>query len=585
MAISVEKWQPTDGFVLEEAALRVTKDLGNSLVVAGPGAGKTELLAQKACCLLETNSCNSPKKILAISFKKDAASNLKERVSLRLSSKLENRFTSKTFDSFAKSILDRFLNVLPEEYRPNIDYEIVDKKQNAIVKAFAKFNVYLNDKDTKKHYLKLLVSEKLPIKNNDLIKNVWGILLKGDQGDKATLNFQMITLLAIYILKNNPFILMSLRETYSHLFLDEFQDTTDLQYDLVKVCFLNTNTSITAVGDNRQRIMVWAGAKKDIFECYKQDFKTREYSLKMNHRSAPRLLEIQKIVNDYLHDKPLIPIPNPKWSKDDGISEIWYCSDYIVETNNIASRIKELVQINKVPPNEICIIVKQTVEKFAPSIIDELKVININARDETVFQDLLKEDVVNLLLNTLKSSLNTSDSDAWLMIWHSKIILEGIEGTKNFYIFDKVRREMKNFLDVVEHKLASISSLDELGILLLEILDFYDLEKIKNYFSQYSQGTYVNKLREDTAKYLYNYFVETKDWLSAIDNFEGKESIPIMTIHKSKGLEFEAVFFVGFDDEAFWSFSNQEQEDTCTFFVGLSRAKRYLYFTFARQRQ
>ncbi|MGX5515374.1 3'-5' exonuclease [Bacillus cereus] len=92
-------------------------------------------------------------------------------------------------------------------------------------------------------------------------------------------------------------------------------------------------------------------------------------------------------------------------------------------------------------------------------------------------------------------------------------------------------------------------------------------------------------MKEDVEYHLYNYFQETKDWLLAIDVFEGKNSIPIMTIHKSKGLEYEAVFFIGFDDNAFWSFSQQQQEDTCTFFVGLSRAKRYLYFMFSESRE
>ncbi|MGG1910805.1 ATP-dependent helicase [Priestia megaterium] len=585
MLTSIKDWYPTDGLILEDAALRAVKDLKNSLIVAGPGAGKTELLAQKACCLLETNSCVNPKKILAISFKKDAASNLKERISLRVSSKLESRFRSQTFDSFSKSLLDRFSYALPEEYRPNSDFEIVDNQQNAIVKAFAKFGVYLNDKDTKKYYLNNLVSVKLPIEDDPLIKNVWQLLLKGDEDQKATLSFPMINILAIYILKTNPFILMSLRETYSHIFLDEFQDTTGLQYELVKICFLNTDTSITAVGDNRQRIMIWAGAKRDIFDCYKKDFKATEYSLIMNHRSAPRLLEIQKIVNNYLQDKPFAPIPNPKWSKDDGVAEIWYFTDFQKESKTIAVKIFELIQSYNVRPEEICIIVKQTVDKYAKSIIEDLKALNIYSRNETIFQDLLKEDVVNLILNTLKSALDTYDSDAWLSIWHSKIIFEGIQGSKNEYSFDKLRKVLKQFLELVRRKLNLITCVEELRVLFIEILDFYDLNQIRKHYPQYAQGTYINKLRENAEDYLYNYFQETKDWILAIDVFKGNDSIPIMTIHKSKGLEYEAVFFVGFDDNAFWSFYKQEQEDTCTFFVGLSRAKRYLYFTFSESRE
>lgn len=585
MTVSLKEWQPIGGLVLEDEALNAVKDLKNSLVVAGPGAGKTELLAQKVCCLLETNSCTNPKKILAISFKKDAAANLKERVNVRISNKLENRFTSQTFDSFAKSILDRFLNVLPEEYRPDPNYEIVDKKQNEIVKAFAESKVYLNNKKVKQRHFNRLISTKLPIEEDRLIKEVWQFLLKGDENNKAVLSFPMITLLAIYILETNPFILMSLRETYSHLFLDEFQDTTDLQYELVKVCFFNTNTSITAVGDNRQRIMIWAGAKKDVFEAYKKDFNSIEYSLKMNHRSAPRLLEIQKIVNDYLQDKPFTPIANSKWSESDGIAEIWYFSDSKNESKIIAAKITDLIKNHNVVINDICIIVKQTVDEYAQSIIEELKAVNINARNETEFQSLLKEDVINLIINTLKSALDTSNSDSWLSIWHSKIIFEGIHGTSNECVLNELRKEVKQFLKNIKKNLDSITNTSELGILFMDISNFYDLNKIRSYYPQYSQGTYINKLHEDLEEHLYNYYQETNDWLSAIHLFEGKDSISIMTIHKSKGLEYDTVFFVGFDDQAFWSFSDQEQEDTCTFFVGLSRAKRHLYFTFSEKRK
>ena len=97
---------------------------------------------------------------------------------------------------------------------------------------------------------------------------VWSLLLKGFNGNKATLTFKMIMMLAIYIVKTNPHIKRALHITYSYVFLDEFQDTTDIQYDLVKECFFGSNTKITAVGDNKQRIMVWAGAVKRIFNIF-----------------------------------------------------------------------------------------------------------------------------------------------------------------------------------------------------------------------------------------------------------------------------------------------------------------------------
>ena len=122
---AVDEWIPADGFVLEPNALDTVKSEQNTLVIAGPGAGKTELLAQRACFLLETNQCPYPKKILAISFKRDAAYNLKERVLKRCGSDLAVRFESMTFDAFAKNIVDRFRKGLPESYAVNSEYEII----------------------------------------------------------------------------------------------------------------------------------------------------------------------------------------------------------------------------------------------------------------------------------------------------------------------------------------------------------------------------------------------------------------------------------------------------------------------------
>lgn len=582
MRIPVKEWEPSEGLILEQDALHAVKDLKNSLVVAGPGAGKTELLAQKASFLLETNSCTKPNKILAISFKKDAAVNLKDRIELRLPEDLSSRFISQTFDSFAKNILDRFLCALPEEFRPDSNYQI-SQNQNELVQAFSKCGINLYNNQIKRQYIDNLTKRRLQ-KISGVSKDVWIKLLKGDVDLKPTLSFRMISILAIYILETNPLILNSLRKTYSHVFLDEFQDTTNLQYALLKTCFYNTETSITAVGDNRQRIMVWAGAKVDVFDSYKNIFKSQEYTLVMNHRSAPRLLEIQKTINNYLQDIPFSPVANPKWTEEEGEAEIWYFKDSIIETEHIAERVMRLINEQKISYRDICIIVKQSVQQFSDEIIDVLKKVNIQARNEAIFQDLLKEDIVLLILNTLKSALNVRDSDAWSFIWEAKIFFEGKSSTVNPRVIDELRKKLKVMLKTVKSKLKEITHQDQLNILLFDILSFYDVNKIRKYYPQYTQGQYVNKVREDLTYYLYQYYFTNSDWMTAIDSLQGNDSIPIMTIHKSKGLEFDAVFFVGFDDNSFWSFSDQEDEDTCTFFVGLSRSKRYLYFTFSENR-
>ena len=114
--IRVEEWIPSDNIILEDNANFAVKCKDNILVVAGPGAGKTELLAQKAGYLFQTDMCQNPQKILAISFKTDAAENLKQRVCKRYGNEVKSRFSSMTYDAFAKRLLDCFRLALPVDW-------------------------------------------------------------------------------------------------------------------------------------------------------------------------------------------------------------------------------------------------------------------------------------------------------------------------------------------------------------------------------------------------------------------------------------------------------------------------------------
>jgi len=127
--IKPENWQAADNLVLEPNALQAAIEQVSSLALtAGPGAGKTEMLAQRADFLLRTGTCPYPKRILAISFKVDASRNLKERVKRRSGSSLSSRFDSYTFHAFAKRIIDRFRLVLVGADALDADYQIGDKR-------------------------------------------------------------------------------------------------------------------------------------------------------------------------------------------------------------------------------------------------------------------------------------------------------------------------------------------------------------------------------------------------------------------------------------------------------------------------
>ncbi|MEH3066097.1 MAG: UvrD-helicase domain-containing protein [Methylobacterium radiotolerans] len=120
-----EDWRPQGIDDLEDRAWTAIRETKRSVcVTAGAGAGKTELLAQKAAYLLQTGICPAPRRVLAISFKRDAAKTIANRVRLRLPAPVAGRFVSLTFDAWTKGLLDQFRRALPDPYVPTADYGI-----------------------------------------------------------------------------------------------------------------------------------------------------------------------------------------------------------------------------------------------------------------------------------------------------------------------------------------------------------------------------------------------------------------------------------------------------------------------------
>lgn len=584
--IQPQQWKPSDNITLEDNANTAVKIDTNILIVAGPGAGKTELLAQKAGYLLQTNICPNPQKILAISFKKDAAENLKQRVNKRCGNEFGRRFSSMTYDAFAKRIVDHFRFALPEEVRPNANYSISDN--TTIDSAFKKAgynNPYnLSISNLKKQYDTIISSTALPLCNDSIGTQVWKLLLKGFDDYSSCLTFKMICILAEYIIRTNSRICTALRCTYSHVFLDEFQDTTDLQYTLVKTCFQESSSKITAVGDKKQRIMLWAGARKSIFEDFQTDFEAQSIQLFMNHRSAPRLVKLQQQMYVSLEEDYVDIGISENWSRDDGEIKLYISDSEESEAQYIVTDIQEKVA-KGVNLSDICILCKQRPQSYTDYIISGLHESGIKARIETEYQDLLKEPVVSLLVNFLHLALNRKSPAEWEYINEAAEALWGLDVSQQAEKYYTCQEKLVSALDLSFSQIVCCNGKKDFSKLISRIIDFWGISNIKTAYPAYCQGDYFNTIIVKFVDFLWHEFVHSEgNWIIAIENFLGLHSIPIMTIHKSKGLEYTAVYFIGLEDGAFWSFKNQPQEDRCTFFVALSRAKQYLAFTFCNTR-
>ena len=578
--IKSEEWFPKGDIILEKTALEAVKDVTNCLVIAGPGAGKTELLAQKLDYLFSTNKCVSPKKILALSFKTDAASNLKERVKKHYGDEYASRFTSLTYSAFEKRILDQFRDVLPEDIRPSRDYLIEDWDTIKELLSMNEINVNGCRMSDIRNFVENII---LNDGNTHKLKKD---LLKGTQDNNPVLLYSQITKLSTQIIATNEYIRKALQMTYDFVFLDEFQDTTYAQYDLLKTCFLGSSCKLTAVGDNKQAIMRWAGAKPDIFPDYIRDFNSNEYQLLMNHRSVPKLVEFQKEVHQILNSNQSSIQTNNYPEFQEGEITLFEFENESLEAELIANDIESKIQ-GGIRPSEICILAKQKVDDYSSKLITTLSSKGIRARIENEYQELLKDPTCNLLLDLISCSQGKRDPLIWENISSFYGNINGIDEFTDELILAKSYKEIDNIVSDITYLISNFIPNEESMLNLIYcIIEKIDEKRIISNFSMYNGKNDLATIIDKFSKLLYKEYSQLRgEWIEIVSNFKGENSIPIMTIHKSKGLEYEAVYFLGLEDSAFWNFNKQPEEDKSAFFVALSRAKSYLIFTYCKFRK
>ncbi len=590
--IDPTQWKPIGVKKMEAAALRAVRSSTAVSVVAGPGAGKTELLAQRVCYLLQTGLCTTPQRILAISFKRDAAANLQKRVKERAGS-LASRFDSFTFDAFSKSIVDRFLPAIPDHLRPVPDYEIVSPTKKDVEKFLQSLkppsnlgtSYEIGSLDPDEFVRDWVVGFRLPIvpqKPKSLqewaAQELWKAALSGTT---SRLSFPMIGRLAEQLLRVLPNLLTALRQTYAYVLLDEFQDTTHVQYEFLATAFLQSPVVVTAVGDHRQRIMGWAMALKNAFERFDKDFKAKREELVMNFRSSPELVAIQEFLIRALDQNCALPqsAGEPSGLKDH--CQILNFPDHEVEAKYIAARVARTLKNDKVSPRDICILVKQKPDIYAARIFAALAEKGIRARNESELQDLLTEPLVQLLIALIRLSLMKAPSE-WSLATNVLAAVRRVDSEGPG--MNAVEAEVVSLCANLGKELARASDQPATEMALRNTIASIGDGSLKGLYHQYKRGSFFVSVISQLSAALWRCFESRKSWADAVDDLIGTDVIPIMTIHKSKGLEYHTVIFVGLEDSAFWNFKKQSEEDTCAFFVAFSRAKARVLFTFSKQR-
>lgn len=573
-------WVLKDIQEVEDEAMRVIRNsTGHNLVLAGPGAGKTELLAQKACFLIETGKCTT-KKIIALSFKKDAAKNLQDRVNSRLDFKYRQKFESTTFDAFCKSIVDRFKSTLPVAYRPSDDYEIYFPENKKFVEEVKRDAVGfdgLTAEELKKVNYKNFENNYIvrPYKKGEehsvdarIKRFIWLYLLEG----KSRVSFKMINFLANYIIRNNKFLSNAINSTYEYAFIDEFQDTTYQQYEIFKSIFLDKKIKVTAVGDTKQRIMGWAGALHNAFDFFKNDFSIEHYNeLLSNRRSLKNLISYQRMMEAFMHhadNKPEIEL-----IENEGSAKLIQFADSNLEGAYIALCIRKWIE-EGVDEREICILFRNPSKHYTDKIITALNLLEIKCRIENAYQELLNEAIVQLILKMLMFSCDRKSIESWSSIMDLLCNIRGVSKSK-----DVTRLEIELSRFIKSKKDINGSVVDYI----YELISIFGIDEIKSYFPQYISGNGLGHAISSISQHLETLGIKDKK-SEAIDMLLGNRTVPLMTIHKSKGLEFKKVIVIGLEPEAYFGNEEEQIENQKTVFVGFSRAIEEVILTRCEKR-
>ena len=598
------EWTPADIEALEDNALVVVHSDDNRSVIAGPGAGKTELLAQRAAFLLQTGRAPYPRRILAISFKRDAATNLAARVRKRCHPDHARRFDSMTFDAFAKGLVDRFGQALPTQWRPSPDYRISFPGER-IYRAFLDevgspprsigTRADIEAIGTREFEREYLFGDRLrdtppahPTPGEWAAQQYWNQMLHGTRG--SVLTFPMISRLAELLVHVNPMVRRAVTLTYSHLFLDEFQDTTHIQYDLVTTIFLGSSSVVTAVGDNKQQIMRWAMAMEDPFTRFEHDFSAKRTPLLNNYRSSPELVRIQYVLAQALDKQSVEAVSKVPGTIARDSCQIWDFSTPESEAAKLAEFVEAEMNDHKLGPRDVVFLVRQRAADYVMLLSPALAERGILLRNEAAeigpvrLQELLSEELSEFVILFLRLAASTRAGRLWSECLERMATLRGL-ASDDEVSRGRLARQIDESVDACKAKFPTpVMDAPSARAIVDDVLTFVTRADLTAAHPAYRQGDWLDAVSGAVAQHLLDSCSSQTGWSAALDVYEGLQAVPLMTIHKSKGLEYHTMIFVGLDDEAWWSFSRDESEATSGFFVAFTRAKQRVIFTYCPSR-
>lgn len=611
---------------------------GTIRVLAGAGTGKTKTMVHRIAYMVNVAGIK-PEEILVFSYTNKAVNEFRERIEILLGEKA-NLVNIYTFHAFAYKMLKQYgneeLKIITDTYPKQEDMwrykNYAFKTKDEVFKEIRK----TNEKDYKEASLSakdmMLLFDKIKERRlniNDIDSTFYGngylkkIFLKYcDLLEKNDLCDFPDLLLKFNNMLDKPDIIKKIRNTYKYTIVDEFQDTNDLQLEIVKK-IIGKKQNLCVVGDDSQSIYAFRGANVNLIINLGKEFKKlKTINLEQNYRSTNTIIEASNnlIENNKNRADKKIWTDNPKGKqitkingsekfeeaklvrkeieklKKEGVS---YNDIAILYRNNSQSQIiqAEFLKDDVLIPYRV----KDPSNFFNKAeikgLINYLKLI-IDPCDFTAFSDCMMKPsryFKRLLLDQIMTVAISKHNGNLLSAIKDKVSIKTNTCANTYNIqsllslSDMYKKIEKMFLKeegnkVLEYIIRSVNYINGMA------LSFYCMNTPKD-----DLETSIDTLREiylkneiktkedliEFLKYVENLDEKAKK-IQIPDNDKSVEAVQLTTIHSAKGLEFPYVFVLGMVEDVFPSFRLKEnpldlEEERRLCYVAVTRAKKKLY--------
>ncbi len=602
---------------------------GPLLIVAGPGSGKTRVIAHKIAYL------NKIKKIplngiLAVTFTNKAAKELRERCQNLLNLSEDFYLDVKTFHSFCSRVL-RFDGELVNVKNNYVIYDYDD--QSRIMKKILK-ELDIDSKQVSSSLILGIISDAknrmLSAKNfsehvDSYIEEIASRCYEKYEEflvRSNSLDFDDLLLRCLNLFQSNNYILDKYQNFYKYFLIDEFQDTNPLQFEIAKI-LANRSKNICVVGDPDQSIYSWRHANpKNLLDFEKYFKKTKIITLDQSYRSTKKIIKAADSVIGYNDER----LERNLWTDNPDGEPIELLESFNdeQEADSVISNIKKLnLSLNKVAimyrvnsqsrsfevacnreniNYKLIGSVKFYERKEIKDILSFLRVIS-NPADNISLERIINLPARGISSKTFSTLSNLAENKNTSIL---ELIFQICEEqkfdllTKN-NISQRAINSINNFSEIIKSLVIS-SKKEKISDFIDTILDLTgygefieeDLEKgeerienileLKSSALEFSTENFDNDLVD---------FLENISLVTDLENnlsAEEVEGITLITLHQAKGLEFDAVFLVGLEEGLLphsrsLDDPNDIQEERRLLYVGITRAKERLFLSRSRNRK